>query len=154
MTRRAPRRVVRESAPTTGYLLDTHAWVWMLAGDERKMSARMWRLLATAAERGALHVSDVSCWEVALKAATGRYLLGLPVDEWIARATTAPGVTMLPLDRATLLLGARLTGMHGDPADRWLVATAKLHGLTLLTADRAILAFAKTERLTAVQQVR
>lgn len=102
MTTRVPRRVVRESATATGYLLDTHVWIWMLAGEERKMSARMWRLLATAAERGALHVSDVSCWEVALKAATGRYL----------------------------------------------------HGLTLLTADRANLAFAKAERLTAVQAVR
>ncbi|MDZ4257142.1 MAG: type II toxin-antitoxin system VapC family toxin [Gemmatimonadales bacterium] len=154
MTPRTPKRVVRDADGTTGYLLDSHVWVWMLAGNERKMPPRTWRLLASAAESGALHVSDVSCWEVALKAATGRYFLGLPVDEWIARATTAPGVLMLPLDRPTLLLGARLTAMHGDPADRWLVATAKLRKLTLLTADRAILSFAKAERLTAVQAAR
>lgn len=153
MTTRSRRRVVRD-VPAEGYLLDTHVWVWMLAGERRRMSARTWTLLAEAAERGALHVSDVSCWEVALKAATGRYITGQPIDGWLARAITAPGVTMLPLDREALVLGAHLTAMHGDPADRWIVATAKLRGLTLLTADRTILDFAASEGLTAVVSVR
>lgn len=153
MTRR-PVRVVRESKADHGWLLDTHAWVWLLAGDESRLGQSTRALLADAAAERRLHVSDVSCWELAFKVEVGRYQMSLPLDQWLDRALQAPGITMLPLDRDILLLGARLTAMHGDPADRWLVATAKLHRLTLVTADAAILRFAQKEGLTAVWDAR
>lgn len=155
MSRRAPASRVRERAnEAPSLLLDTHVWVWMLAGDRSRMPATVWSLLEAAAAGGSLGVSDLSCWEMALKVARGKYTLSLPLDEWLDQATLAPGITMLPLDRATLVLGAKLTEMHGDPADRWLVATAKLRRLTLLTADTTILDFAARERMTAVRDVR
>lgn len=118
------------------------------------MSVASWRLIEEAAAEGNLSVSDLSCWEMAQKVARGRYSLAMPLDEWLELAVRAPGVTMLPLDRATLVLGAKLTEMHGDPADRWLVATAKLRRLTLLTADTTILDFAAREGKTVVRDVR
>ncbi len=122
MTRRSPARRLRERADgEEAFLLDTHVWVWLLAGEMGRMHRSLPPLLERAAERGNLFVSDISCWEIALKVANGRYALGLPLDEWLDRALQAPGVTMLPLDRSALILGAKLTAMHGDPADRWLV---------------------------------
>lgn len=155
MTPRRPHSRVRERRDASEVLLlDTHVWVWMLAGERSRMPPTIWRLIEAAAANGALCVSDLSCWEMALKVARGRYTLALPLDEWLEQATLAPGITMLPLDRATLVLGAKLTEMHGDPADRWLVATAKLRRLTVLTADTAILDFAAREGMTAVRDVR
>jgi PIN domain nuclease of toxin-antitoxin system len=129
-------------------LLDTHVWFWMLTGDLGRMHPGVAALLDRAARIGALHVSDISCWEIVQKTVAGRLSLSLPVETWLDRAVRAPGVTMLSLDRPSLMLGAQLEGMQGDPVDRWIVATAKLGGFTLLTADAATLAFGRRERLT------
>lgn len=154
MTRRPAGRLVRERRDDAGYLLDTHIWVWMVGGEEGRLGSATRALLLQAAGNGALYLSDVSCWEVALKHASGRYRLSLPLDQWLDLAVQVPGMTMLPLERRILLLGAGLTAMHGDPADRCLVATAKLHGLTLITADQAILGFAREEGMTMVRDGR
>lgn len=90
----------------------------------------------------------------AAKNGPGRLALGLPIDEWLALAERAPGVTMVPLERSALVLGARLDDMHGDPVDRWLVATAKLRQYTLLTADTTVLEFGRRERMTKMGDVR
>lgn len=145
----------RERPDFTGpLLLDTHVWFWMLVGDMGRMHRSVAGLLDRAAGAGMLYVSDISTWEVARKAASGRLSLSLPVDAWLEQAARAPGVTFLPLDRSVLILGARLDEMHGDPVDRWLVATAKLGKLTLLTADRAILEYGRKERVTPMGDVR
>lgn len=129
-------------------------WLWMLQGSTDRMHRHATSVLERAARDGLLHVSDISCWEVARKAADGRLALGLPIDEWLALAERAPGVTMVPLQRQALVLGARLDDMHGDPVDRWLVATAKLGQYTLLTADAVMLEFGRRERLTKMGDVR
>lgn len=135
-------------------LLDTHVWFWMLVGGIGRMHRSVAGLLDRAAGNGTLYVSDISCWEVARKASSGRLSLALPVDAWLEQAARAPGVTLLPLDRTVLVLGARLNEMHGDPADRWIVATAKLRQLALLTADSAVLDFGRRDRLTAMVDAR
>ncbi len=154
MSRHQVWRVRELPEPEGPFLLDTHVWFWLLAGDGRRMHRRMPTLLDDAAARGELHVSDISCWEIAFKAERGTLSLGLPVDEWLDRAVATPGITMLPLDRRVLVHGARLNEMHGDPADRWLVATARQRRLTLLTADAAILAFGRRDRLVRMVDVR
>ena len=145
----------RPSKSTGGQiLLDTHIWLWMLSGQIDRMHPATVALLEDAARSGHIRVSEISCWEVAWKVANGRLSLGMPVDEWLARATRAPGVTMVPLDRDVLVMAALLEGIHGDPADRWIVATAKLRRMTLLTADRALLDFGRRERMTMMADAR
>lgn len=124
-------------------LLDTHAWVWTLDGHQGTMSVAALALVAAAAATGQLFVSDISFWEVSLKAATGRLALSLDPTLWLTQAARAPGIRAIALTREVLIQSTRLPGQpHGDPADRMLIAQAQLGGITLLTCDTAIIEYA------------
>ena len=136
-------------------LLDTHIWIWYLEGDATKLTPGITALLDRAGKNSALFVSDISYWEVAVKAAKGKLTFSLDVTIWLKRAELAPGIRFLPLDRDTLLLSMRLQGtVHNDPADRMLIAAAKLHNVPLVTADGLIVDYARTYAGTPVVDAR
>ena len=143
-------RVGARAATHTGpLLLDTHIWVWLLEGREDGWAPRTRELLERGAHTGKLFVSDISFWEVAVKAAKAQLELSTPVATWFTRAQTAPGIQYLPVDRATLVHSTQLGApMHEDPADRMLVATAQLGSVSLVTVDEKILAYALAHRGT------
>jgi PIN domain nuclease of toxin-antitoxin system len=112
-------------------------------------------LLDRSGAAGALRVSDISYWEVAVKVAKGRLVLSMDVVVWLRRAEQAPGIRFLPLERDIFLLSTRLTGTaHNDPADRMLIAAAQLNSLPLVTADRRIIRYARIHAGTPVVDVR
>lgn len=136
-------------------LLDTHVWLWYLEGDASKVSTDTISLLDRVGRGRGLHVSDISYWEVAVKASKGKLTLSMDVTIWLKRAELAPGMRFLPLDRDTLLLSTRLQGaIHNDPADRMLIATAKIQNIPLVTADDLILEYARNNAGTPVVDVR
>ncbi len=114
-------------------LLDTQAWLWMLADPER-LSERARRLVV--APDNDLLLSAASSWEIAIKYAIGR--LELPsepavlVPKWMAASRVAP----LPIEHEHALAVAALPYHHRDPFDRLLVAQAQVESLPILTADR------------------
>lgn len=148
-------RQVRDLARYEGpLLLDTHIWLWHLTGDAERLSPALVRALDRAGAMAQLYVSDISCWEVAVKAVKGKLTLAVDVERWLARAERAPGIRFVPVDRATLVASTVLPGpMHGDPADRMLVATARLRGMPLVTADAEIVAYARATGGTPVVEV-
>jgi PIN domain nuclease of toxin-antitoxin system len=121
-------------------------WVWMLEGDTSRMSPAMPAIIQRAAADGNLAVSDISFWEVAVKAAKGKLVLSVDATIWLARAERAPGIGYIALDRTILVQSTRLVGsMHGDPADRKLIATAQLRSMPLVTVDEAIINYAGSQ---------
>ncbi|MBL8520843.1 MAG: type II toxin-antitoxin system VapC family toxin [Betaproteobacteria bacterium] len=129
-------------------VLDTHALVWMDAGDKqlgRKTRARIeqdWR-------KGEVLVSAISFWEVAVLAERGRIKLASSIADW-RHELIAAGLTEVPLDGHIALRASELNGLSEDPADRFIAATALLSHATLVTADRRSLAWKHTlERLDA-----
>jgi len=124
-----------------GVVLDTHAWVfWADGGDQLTAKAR--RTIASAQAKKAVYVSAISAWEVALLSEKGRLALSIDVTEWIARATTLPGVQTVSLDVRTAVDSVRLPGdLHKDPADRMIAATARRLGVPLVTADARLRAY-------------
>ena len=111
-------------------VLDTHAWVWLSAGDARAQALREFR--------GTPVVSAISLWEVAMLAQKGRLELLPDTGSWIA-ANLAHPVSLEPLSPAICVESCRLPEFHGDPADRLIVATALTLGVPLVTADRGII---------------
>lgn len=100
-------------------------------------------------------MSDISYWEVAVKAAKGKLTLSIDAAVWLSRASSAPGIRFLPLDRDILFLSTRLAGMaHNDPADRMLLATAQLNSVPLVTADGLIVDYARSNAGTPVVDAR
>ena len=113
-------------------LLDTHAVLWLLAGDER-LSSRA-RAAFDASEQP-LVVSAVSLWEVAVKRSLGK--LDAPAD--LSRRLAALGVVeLLPISPLHAEAIGELPWHHRDPFDRMLVAQAQVEGLSIVSADPAL----------------
>jgi PIN domain nuclease of toxin-antitoxin system len=139
-------RAAHEPDREDALLLDTHAWLWTLNGSTDDMAAEAVALITAAAAAGRLYVSDISFWEVSLKAVKGKLALSIDPTLWLARAAAAPGIRGLPLTRDVLIQSTRLPGEpHGDPADRMLLAQAQLGGMSLLTCDRLIVEYAVSQ---------
>lgn len=114
-------------------LLDTHALLWWLAGDEAlSLAART----AIADEGNGVFVSAASAWEITTKHRTGR----LPgVDAIIADlegAIAEQGFAGLPITLRHGQVAGALPGPHRDPFDRMLIAQAMLEDLVLVSNEQ------------------
>jgi PIN domain nuclease of toxin-antitoxin system len=130
--------------PEMGLLvLDTHVWIWTVEGVVGALSDAAVAEIEAASAAGALRVSAISVWEVAMLEARGRIALARPLEEWVRAALRAPGVRLLPLEPEIAVESTRLPGTpHGDPADRILMAGARVVGGRLATCDGGILRYA------------
>ena len=114
------------------YLLDTHAAVWLLEGNDRLGPG------ARAAVQGEeeLAIAGVSLLEIALLERRGTILL--KPNAGAALEAFAEKLTVLPID-ARIAADAVVVGLpQRDPFDRVITATARMLGLTLVTKDRQI----------------
>jgi PIN domain nuclease of toxin-antitoxin system len=128
------------SGPLT--VLDTHVWIWVVEGDRTALSATAIDAIERAARAGAVRVSAISVWEVAMLEVKGRISLSRPLDDWVNAALHAPGIRLLPLSPEIAIGSTRLPGApNGDPADRILMASARHLGGQLATCDREILSY-------------
>jgi PIN domain nuclease of toxin-antitoxin system len=132
-------------------LLDTCAAIWA-ALEDASMSVRVRRAISDAADRGELHISAISAWEIATLVRRRRLALRMPASTFIDRLFDQPGVIECPVDRYVAFAAGELgDDFHGDPADRVIVATALVQGLRLMTRDARILRFATRTRKFAAQ---
>jgi PIN domain nuclease of toxin-antitoxin system len=116
-------------------LVDTHALLWWLAGDDR-LSPRAHELLADSAHQRL--VSTASLWEIAIKFNSGRLTAaGLTLRE-IAQELQRQRFLLLPVRLEDLLRLEELPWLHRDPFDRLILAQAIQEAIPLLTADRLI----------------
>ena len=130
--------------PEPAILLDTHCWMWMQFGQEKRFSRAAHSALLRSAQRGAMCVSVISVWEVGMLEAKGRLELKMSCVEWVNQALATPGLSLYPLTPEIAIESSRLPGrFHGDPADRILLATARMTGARLLTKDERLLAYGR-----------
>jgi PIN domain nuclease of toxin-antitoxin system len=134
----------------TALLLDTHAWIWLAAGDERMVAHE--KLLNRSAAESALLIATITLYEAALIGLEtdrgqrrGRQAVRMrpTVHVWIRDTLRATRVVPVPLDAEMATDAASFHAMHADPFDRMIVAAA-IHSLArLATADAKIIEFAK-----------
>lgn len=117
------------------YLLDTHAFFWLVHPGHAVPPAILDPLEETG---GRVLVSPVSAFEVATKVRLGKFEDARPLVASWTRAVGDLGASELPLSGAHAVLAGTLDWEHKDPFDRLLVAQALQDGLTLVTADRAM----------------
>jgi PIN domain nuclease of toxin-antitoxin system len=112
-------------------LLDTHFFLWVVAGSPRLKPAV--RYLIEGAE--AVYVSAASIWEAAIKVRLGK----LQADpDALADAIGRSGFVELPVSAAHAAAVAKLAPHRDDPFDRPLNAQALAEPLRLATADEAL----------------
>lgn len=126
----------------TGFLLDTHIWLWYLSGSSRLPPSLM-RLIDRS--RSDCWLSPISVWETGLLAASGRIIVPAPLRRWIEQALERLPVNEAPLNNEVALVSQEVDLPHPDPADRFIAATARVYDLLLVTVD---------ERLTKAKGIR
>ncbi len=124
-------------------LFDTHAWIWTVEGDARRIGRRAQRLIAQAAAREAVRVSPATLFEIVALHRAGRLRLALSVEQWIDASLDRPGVRLAELTREVAVdAGFIPRTALPDPLDRLLVATARQLDATFLTGEASVLAYA------------
>ena len=119
-------------------VLDTHAWIWWQAADE-KLSPAARELIDRASVVG---IPAICCYEVARAVERSRLRLDRDSRSWIARALAHPRVSPISLSPEVAITAAKLgEPFPGDPADRIIYATASTENAALVSADRAIRRF-------------
>jgi PIN domain nuclease of toxin-antitoxin system len=125
-------------------LLDTHAAVWVTV-DDRSLGKSTERMIKKAVKDGALAVSAITFWEIAILV-TRRRLRRLDAVRELREHLLKQGVIELPLTGEIAIVAGEIDGLHGDPADRFIAATAIVHDATLVTADERLLRWRHTLR--------
>ena len=102
-------------------LLDTHALLWWLAGDEAlSNTARR----AIGDPDNEIFVSAAAAWEIATKYRLGRLPGAAIVAADIASAVASQGFVELPINIRDGQTAGGLPAIHKDPFDRMLIAQA------------------------------
>lgn len=119
-------------------LLDTHIWIWWLAGDKR-LPPRAAELIKEPDNE--IFVSAINVWEVALKTGSG----GLDIDPAAVEAEIALSHFLeLPVTARHAVQVSKLPQHHGDPFDRMLIAQSLVEPMRLLTHDKALARYGET----------
>jgi PIN domain nuclease of toxin-antitoxin system len=115
-------------------LLDTHALLWWLAGDENlSADARA----ALGESENTIFVSAASTWEISTKHRLGKLPGVNAIASNLAEAIESQGFLSLPITIAHGQAAGALPGPHRDPFDRMLIAQAMLDDLVLVSNERA-----------------
>jgi PIN domain nuclease of toxin-antitoxin system len=115
-------------------LLDTHAFLWWLAGH-----SSLPKRIRTEIDRSGsdVFVSAASAWEIATKHRLGK----LPEAELVATDIMlyidSQQFTPLAVSVAHGQIAGALPGHHRDPFDRMLVAQAMVEDLVLVSNEKA-----------------
>jgi PIN domain nuclease of toxin-antitoxin system len=113
-------------------LLDTHALLWFLAGDE-KLSGVARALVED--DGNEVLVSAGSLWEIAIKLSLGKLGMSIPFEEAFPAQLDANEIRILPILPAHLQRVVSLPFHHRDPFDRLLAAQAIAESLPLVSRD-------------------
>jgi PIN domain nuclease of toxin-antitoxin system len=122
----------------TRLLLDTHAFLWWLAGDEMlSAGARE----AIGEEQDSVFVSAASIWEISTKHRLGKLPGVSAIAGDLVGAIQGQGFAGLPITVRHGQAAGALPGPHRDPFDRMLIAQAMLDDLVLVSNERAFDAY-------------
>ena len=113
-------------------LLDTHAFLWWLAGDERLSPiARE----AIADEGNVVMISAASAWEIATKHRIGKLPGVAAIMPELGAILDGQGFRELPISFRHGQAAGNLPGPHRDPFDRMLIAQAMIGDMVLVSNE-------------------
>jgi PIN domain nuclease of toxin-antitoxin system len=112
-------------------ILDTHAFLWAIAGDERMSSHA--RDIFTGPND--LSLSTASIWEILIKVQSGKWNFPRPAGPYVLGKLAENRIKALPISVDHLLALERLPMHHRDPFDRMLIAQGMEEDWPIITAD-------------------
>jgi PIN domain nuclease of toxin-antitoxin system len=119
-------------------LLDTHALLWWLAGENTLSPAAR---KAIGEGKNTIFISAASAWEIATKYRIGKLPGVASIVGDLGAVIADQGFTDLPISLHHAQMAGMLPGIHRDPFDRLLVAQALLEKLLLVSNEKQFDAF-------------
>ena len=113
-------------------LLDTHALLWWLSGDEHLPERARTAISDSANE---VYVSAVSAWEIATKVRIGKLAGAERLAADFGSHLRSQAFVGLPISVEHAQRAGRLPGPHRDPFDRMLIAQAHADDLVLVSNE-------------------
>lgn len=113
-------------------LLDTHALIWFLNGDNQ-LSAKARQ--AIEKKNAANFVSIASLWEISIKISLGKLELNAPYKS-LQNELLKNGFDILSITFEDTLTLASLPFHHRDPFDRIIISQAINNNLSILSTDQ------------------
>jgi len=119
-------------------LLDSHAFLWFILGDQR-LSDRA-RLAIAAADTDVL-ISPATLWEMAIKVRLGKYTLPGPFGPFMDTQLSSNRIRLLPIEVRHTAILASMPFHHRDPFDRLIVAQALAESIGVVSVDAMLDAY-------------
>lgn len=116
-------------------LLDTHAFLWFIAGDSQLPDSAKELIEEPTNQR---FLSIASLWEIAIKVRLGKLELEKPFAKLFPAQIVGNDIRQLPIRLRHLHLITEMPFHHRDPFDRILVAQALSEELVLVSRDEAL----------------
>lgn len=113
-------------------LLDTHAFLWFVAGDGRLSKSARDHIEDQSHE---LLISIASLWEMAVKVSLGKLDVPRPLAEFVQSHLALCSIGCLEIIPQHTYAVAELPFHHRDPFDRLLAVQCLSEGLSLVSAD-------------------
>ena len=113
-------------------LLDTHAFLWLMADDARLSSKARAAFLD---EKNEIFLSIVSVWEMAIKSGLKKLKLPLPVADYVSTRAEMHNITLLNISLDHLATVETLPLHHKDPFDRLIISQSISDKFTILSDD-------------------
>jgi PIN domain nuclease of toxin-antitoxin system len=120
-------------------LLDTHALLWWLAGDEQLTKTAQAAIGDTSNE---VIVSAASAWEITTKHRLGKLPGVAAIASDLQGAIADQGFVGLSIAVHHGQVAGALSGPHRDPFDRMLIAQAMVENLVLVSNETPFDAYA------------
>ena len=113
-------------------LLDTHALIWFISGDEKLGEQAKEAFLN---QDNMLFFSKASLWEITIKTSLGKLVLA---EHWltaIEKEMTSNGIQWLDIEIDHCKTLAGLPYHHRDPFDRLLISQAISESMSIVSVD-------------------
>ena len=119
-------------------LLDTHAFLWSISGDDRLSKNAEETFLNPSIH---LLFSAASFWEICIKMSLGKLSLKRGWLKTIQKEMKINAIQWLPVEMQHCAELINLPFHHRDPFDRMLIAQAMIEDLQILSRDRRLSAY-------------
>ena len=119
------------------YLLDTHALIWFLSGDN-SLSSKAKKAIESSSS--IIFVSIASIWEMAIKVSLDRLDLRMPFAK-LKTEIENNGFQILPITFDDIMVLNELPLHHRDPFDRLLISQAIANHFTIISKDKLFIAY-------------
>ena len=112
-------------------LLDTHAFIWFISGDEA-MPSKVIDAIRNIENK--CYISIASIWEIAIKSSLKKLELKSDFNK-IIDLLIENEIELLPITFEHLQALIQLEFHHRDPFDRLIIAQGSVEQLTIITKD-------------------